>query len=594
MKYIYIWGIFLILFFFFRGGQFLFNNFNPNWAYIIDQLGLAVVGGILALIWLKKKNYFKIGWIITILIFLLVMMSHYHSFYRTFMFDELRNIIAPLGILHGYHGDPSSVAPGFAGPSGIRERYGWSITTLVYELVGINHSYSIFAYPLSGILLLVFASLGAAWVAGLLSNSKLAAFITGLLVGIAPNSFMTLIWPTNIQTDGLGAILVTFTIGIWIIARKTENKKGIFIAIILLAATLKGGSVVRTAMAGGLLILTDIIFFSNFIKKGAWKEWVKIIVVSIAFYIPNAAAHWQLPTTPSANTMDFATRLSFLADATTRTFIPPLMIVPLLNHLKYVFQGITWTVLIGTILFVTGSALALFTFFKKKYRFIIWGWIWFYACIWYIPWLAELYSKPNDDVGDLTFAGYKYGYLSMFGIYIALGIFLSSQIKKFYLVNEQKKKVLGILFAILTAVILFYRLDEFVKLDLFWRKEFSTHVRSWYSLVFTTIPPPTGSSNKTSERPSVLVEIDMTYPNQMTREASLFIPVMYYDGSLLYYDDVNTFYKEAIIEKKIPPERVHAITWNVNKKEIVNISSSFRRWLINNRNTKDNIPNFRH
>lgn len=594
MNYSYIWSSFLILFFFFRGGQFLLNNLSPNWAYIIDQLGLAIIGGILGLMWLKKKNYFNFGWITALLIVILVLMSHYHSFYRTFMFDELRNIIAPLGILHGYHGDPSSVAPGFAGPSGIRERYGWSITTLVYELVGINHSYSIFAYPISSILLLVIASLGAAWIAGLLSNSKIAAFITGLLVGIAPNSFMALIWPTNMQTDGLGAILVTFTIGIWLIARKTEDKKGVLIALILLAATLKGGSVVRTAMTGGLLILTDIIFFPNLIKKGAWRDWLKIIIVSIAFYMPNAAAHWQLPTTPSAKTMDFATRLSFLADATTRSFIPPLMLIPLLNHLKAISYNITWTVAIGITFFTIGTVTALFTFLKSKYRYVAWGWVWFYACIWFFPWLAELHSKPNDDAGDLTFAGYKYGYLSMFGIYIVLGIFLSSQIRKFYFVKEQKKKVVGVLFAILAAGILLYRLDEFVKLDLFWRKEFSTHVRAWYTLVFTTIPPPTGPSNKASEKPSALVEIDKTYPNQMTREASLFVPVMYYDGSLLFYDDVNTFHKEVIIEKKIPPERVHAITWDVNKKEVINISSALRRWLIEGRNSKEDIPNFRY
>lgn len=572
----YLLGTFLILFFFLRMGEYFLNTVNPNWAYIFDQSGLGLIVGTITLVWLKKRNEFNLGWLASLMIILLVIIAHYHSFYRPFWFDELRNIVNKFPTFDGFHGDPSSIDFGFAGPGGTREKYPYWISAFVYEIIGIGKPYFIFIWSASGILLLTGAALTTAWLTGVLSNSRLSALIAGLLIGVTPNSFMSLRWVSNIQRDGIGVILVTLTLGVWYIARKSKDSYGIFLALILLAATLKGGGVVRTATTGGLLILTDIVFFSEFIKKEAWKDWIKVVVVSGLFYVLNPAVHWQPSTNPSSETMTFLTRLSFLADATTRSFITPLPIMFLFMYLRNISTTATWTVVLGTIFFVVGTGIAVFSLFKKRYRYFAWGWVWFYVFIWYIPWLGELHAKPDDIVSDITNAGYEFAYLSLVGLYIAVGIFLGRQIIKIRL-QEHNKKIIGRFFLLLTIAFLGWRITEFLILDYRWRVDYSNRVGPWYNLVFGTIPPPQKYSSEQSKTPKVLVELDTDH---IGMEAELFIPTMYYDGSLLFYRDLDLFYKEIILEKKIPPQRIYAIEWNDQQQKIINHTDAFRHFLL--------------
>lgn len=552
----------LISFFFLRGGQLLFNRFSANWAYVFDQLGLALVGTLLAVIWLKSKHSFKLSWFIVVGISALVIATHYRSFYRPIIYDEWNNVISSLNILHDRQANPEQL-PFFA----TRERYAWAPFTAIYEIYGIDKPYSAEVMSAFTILMILGAALAGAWLAYVISGNKIAALIAGLLIGISPNSFASLPWPSSTQGESLGIILTSLTVGVWIVARQTKDPKGILLALLLLAATLKGGGSVRTITVGSLLIMSDIILFSKDIRKRWFIEWLAVLVVGIFYFFSNSGVH----VGSFRESVPFLVRAAQMMELTSKSFIPPTLLAWLMEYLIAFNASFKWVVVLGALIFTLGWGLVLLLIVKGKLRIFTWGWMWFYLTVFFTVWFGEEFGSTLESINDryvfnMLRAGYKYAYLPLVGMHVAIGAILGSLIIHKFTWRK--------LFFIITILIIGFRSYEFLKLDYHWRVEHSIPNREWQKALFKIIP----RSSTNPSNPKVLVLVDGKH-NPMFSPAYSAINGMYYDKSVIYFGNVDDFYNEAVIKDNIPPERVFALGWDSGKQKIVDLTFVFRKWL---------------
>ncbi len=573
-----IGGAILMVFFFSRGGQWLAAPLGQNWAYIFDQLTLPVIAGLVAWRYLAaKKDRFRLDWLTIVILLLSVLATHYYSFYRTFFNDEWLNILWSLRLLN----DHTSVSFVFLK---WREVYAWGPFTLVYQLVTITKPWSLPVFSGVAVLLLAGASLAGAWLTGVISRNRLAALVAGLLIGISPNTFGSLPWLSNIQGDSFGIILTLVTVGTWLIARRSKDSTGILVALLMLAATLKGGGAVRSATVGALLGITDIIFFSRQLIKRGWLAWVGIASITGLFYILNYGAH---VSSGFQQQIPLAVGLAHLADATTRAFIPPVALAKLLPWLDKVTPNSTWVIWLGGGLFLLGSAVALIGLFQKSLRIFTWGWLWFYATIFYVPWLAVGFSPNFSGINDqvnLLYGGYKYAYLPLIGLYLAVAIIVGRALAN---------KTWRIPVAVLMMAIVLIQSYEFMQLDRLWSLEKNRSSRAWYQALITIVPPEQTSA----ATPRALLIVDgknnpLASAMAEYREFNFITSSLYPEDSLFVFNDFSSFSKKAIAELKIPAERVFALGWDSGSQKMIDLTGTFRQWLVSHESVNWRETNF--
>lgn len=453
----------VVLFFFLRLGQTIFAPLGPHGAYVIDQLTLPIIALVIAWRWILRVERFRLGWPIIIAIGSVTLIAHFISFNRTFFYDEFTNIFTPMNLIDQFGSNPPVDVSNL---TRWREMYAWGPFALLFKTVGLLRPYSVEVFVTVGMAFLTAAALAGAWLAGILTKNRLVALIAGGLIGISPNTFGSLPWISNIQGDSLAIILSVATVGTWYLARSQSNSKGILIALLLLAATLKGGGVVRTAMIGGMLVVTDVLFFPHPILK-RWKQWGAVVVIMLLFYLLNPALH-ALSTSQSGT---FAARMGYLAEATTRTFIPPTLQKPMLDYLHQYFPLYTLVIPIGAWLFGIGTLLAIAFYLKKRFLIFTWGWIWFWLTIFYVPALAVGFGTKLEqitDKWDYLFAGYKYAYLPLVGVYLALAVLLGLGITLFW---QRRAWVASGALALLVLLLFWFRVNEFIILEKNWQTE---------------------------------------------------------------------------------------------------------------------------
>ncbi len=560
---------FTIAFFFLHGGLWLLNSYSANWAYVFDQLGLAGVGVVVSFFWLKKKHVFRLSWWIILLISFFVIITHYNSFYRA-VFDEWNNVIQGILALHD-----GKLAPG--GFFVTRERYAWSPFTILLEVVKFGSPHFNFIMSSFGILMTIGASLAVAWLGGIISQKKTVALLAGLLVGISPNTFASLPWPSSVQGDALGIILVALTVSVWIIARKSGDSKGILLALLFLAASLKGGGSVRTITSGSLLVMTDLILFSKDFKKRWLIDWLGILLIGVFFYLSNDSIHLSV----RSQHVSLVVRVAQIMELTTKSFIPPTFLAWVMGYLLSFKMKIIWVVAIGVAVFTLGSILSLLCLRSKSLKIFSWGWLWFYLTVFYAPWFAEGYGSTLDSINDrmvfnlLDMGGYKYAYLPLVGAHIAVAIFLGMLAKNY-------KK----LFVVIAIAIIGLRGYEFLKLDYKWRIEVATPNREWQGALFSLLPPGSGDP----KFPSILVLTDGKH-NPLHSSFYSVEHGVYYDGSVKILRSIEEL-KEYKSGSSIQIEKIFAMGWDSGRQEMVNLTQTFRNWLKNPNSAAWNTSDF--
>lgn len=533
--------------------------FNGNWIYIFEQLSLAVVAFVVLYFWLRKKQTFKLKGIVILIIFLLTLITHYNFFYRA-IFDEWKNVISSLNILH-YTKQPAISTPYYYS----RERYAWAPFSFFYEVVGFDKPYSNPLMGGFGILMIFGAALSGAWLAGILSKNQTTALIAGLLIGISPNTFASLPWPSSVQGDSLGIILVSLTVGIWILGRQTKNYKWILLSLLFLAASLKGGGSVRTITAFLLLPMTDIILFSKSFNKRWLFDWAAVFIIEALYLFTTSSVHMA----PRFEGVPLIVRAAQIMELTAKSFIPPTILVKILAYLIHLKPQITWVVVIGSIIFTIGWILAIWGFIKKKWKLFTWAWVWFYLTVFYTPWFAEGFGSTLISINDrlnfnlLDLAGFKYAYLPLVAMHTAVAIFLSKLFKT--------KKRLAI---ILIIILIGFRSYEFMILDYKWRLEKGTPNQEWQKTLFTLLPLDYVNTHK----PNYLVLVDdknnPLYSSSFSVEAG-----MYDNGSVIFFNDTNSFFTKNSEWKKIDPDKIIALGWDGGKQKMINATDVFRKWL---------------
>ena len=544
---------------------------NGNWIYIFEQLGLAIVAFIALAFLLKGKQIFKLKKVVVLTIFLLTLVTHYNSFYRA-IFDEWNNVISSLNSIHYSKQSPENTPYYYS-----RERYAWAPFTLFYEVVGFDKSYSNILMGGFGILMIFGAAISGAWLAGILSKSQIAALIAGLLIGISPNTFASLPWPSSIQGDSLGIILVSFAVAAWIFARQTKDYKGILLSLLFLAAALKGGGSVRTITVFSLLVMSDVIlFWKNFEKRWIF-DWVLVLLVEAFYLFATSSVHMS----PRFEGVPLIVRAAQIMELTTKSFVPPTILVKIITYLIHLNSKITWVVVIGYAIFTTGWILAIWGFVKKKWKLFIWAWLWFYLTVFYAPWFAEGYGTTLASINDrlnfnlLDLAGYKYAYLPLVGIHIAVAIFLSNLMKI--------KKRLAI---ILIIILIGFRSYEFINLDYKWRLEIGTPNQEWQKTLFGLLP----FDYVNTHRPNYLVLVDGKY-NPIYSSSFSIEHGMYNGGSVIFFRNVEDFFS-SIKKEKINPDNVVALGWDSGRQKMVNVTEIFKNWLKNEKSVNWINSNF--
>lgn len=531
---------------------------NGNWIYIFEQLGLAFIGFVGIFFWLRNKQVFKLKGLVVLGIFLLVFITHYNFFYRA-IFDEWGNIISSLNTLH-YTKQSSESTPYYYS----RERYAWAPFSLFYEVVGFDKSYSNVLMGGFGILMIFGAALSGAWLTGVLTKNHAATFIAGLLIGISPNTFASLPWPSSIQGDSLGIVLVSLSVAVWIVARKTKDYKGILLSFLFLAAALKGGGSVRTITAFSLLVMTDVVLFSKSFKKKWLFDWAAVFIIESLYLFTTSSV--RMP--PRFEGVPFIVRGAQIMELTTKSFIPPTILVKIIAYLIHLNPNIIWVVAIGLIIFTTGWTLAIFGFIKKKWKLFIWAWFWFYLTVFYAPWFAEGYGITLSSINDrlnfnlLDLAGYKYAYLPLVAMHVVVAIFLSALMKR-------KRK----LFITLIIALIGFRSYEFMNLDYKWRLEVGVPNQEWQKTLFGLLPLDFVSVY----RPNYLVLVDGKN-NPIYSSSFLVEHGMYSNGSVVFFKDVDSFFA-TMDKEKIDPNKIIALGWDSGKQKMVNVTEMFRNWL---------------
>ncbi len=562
-----------IIFFFLRGGEWLVSSLNANWGYVIDQLGLAIIATTLLRSWLRDKKIFKLSTATIVIITSIIILTHYNSFYRAIL-DEWLNVIQDMQAID--RGAPAESTGFYI----TRERYAWAPFIAFHETVGLTKPYSNLILSAFGILMIGGAALSSAWLAGIISGSKKAAMITGLLVGISPNSFASLPWPSSVQGDSLAIILVTFTVGTWILGRKHNDTKGIIIALLFLAAALKGGGSVRTITAGALLVITDFVVFSKDFKPKFLLSWFGAFAITIFFYISNNAVHMA----PRAESVSLIVRGAQIMELTTKSFVPPTILSWGIKRLL-IFEGkITFVIAFGIIIFALGSLLSLYSFRKRNFKLFTWGWAWFYATAFYAPWFAEGYGTTLTSINDrIVFnlndmAGFKYAYLPLAGLHIMLGIALANLIS-----SKKFRKV----FIVLTIILLALRSYEFLKLDYGWRKARGAIDQEWQRAVFTILPP----DKQTDSDQKYLVLLDGPH-NPIYSSMFSVQQGLYFGTSVIFYNDPEKFYLEKFTNDNPHLNNVYALAWDSGKLKMLDSTPTFRTWLSKAENVSWSTNNF--
>lgn len=560
-------GVYLALvvlltpFFFLKGVQFFLNKYDGNWAYVIEQLGLGLIAIFLSVSWLKGRKTFRLGWLNAAVIILLIYVTHTYSFNRS-IFDEWFNVISPLHAIHF-----QKVAPEKTSFYQTRERYAWAPFTAFYEIVGFDKPYSNRLLDGYGILFMVAASLAGAWLAGTISGSKVAALIAGLLIGISPNSISSLPWPSSVQGDSLGVILVALMVGAWIIARQKKDSKGIIIALLFLAAALKGGGSVRTITSGGLLIATDVILFSKDFKKQWLWQWLGVIAIEVFYFLMTSSV--QMP--PRTQAVPLVVRVAQIMELTTKSFIPPTILAKLIGYLVGVSTKVSWLITLGAAIFIVGWGLTVWCFLVRRGRIFSWAWVWFFLTIFFVPWFAEGYGSTLASINDRSafnltdLAGFKYSYLPLVGLHVVVGIFLAKLIL-------QKKK----LFLYLTLALLAFRAWEFMFLDHKWAVEIGSPNQKWQNMLFPMLYP----GKLSPQHPKYLVLADGRN-NPIYWQSFSVEHGMYFDGSVIFSNSAEEFFKKQFSQKTIEPQDVYALGWDSGKQQMLDLTPIFRRWLEN-------------
>lgn len=569
--------ILLVVFFFLRGGRWLLSSYNANWAYIFDQVALPALAIVLAFSWhrkkllkknfLKRKSLLKVDWVVVLLISLVIILTHYYSFYRV-IFDEWNNIVKPIILLDKNVQPPLTEIFFFS-----RERYVWWPFVLLYKTFGFVKPNSM-VLGTAGVFMTILASLAGAWLAWVISKRRAAALLTGLLVGISPNTFASLFNPSNVLGDNFGIIMVSLTVGTWFIARRDSDKRGLFISLLLLAATLKSGGAVRTMTVGSLLILTDLVFFWKKIRHNFIVPWTGVVGIGALFYLTNPAV--QIGTADSANVSHEASlivRGAQLLELVARSFFSPAVLkklIPFLSNLNLSSPNYFWIVTIGALTFIAGWVVSLFLFFRGRSRILLWCWCWFFLTIFYVPWSAEGYGTSLNSIDSRSgftdlFPGFRYAYIPLLGVHIALGIALDNLLKQ--------KKWRKVALLIITTFMVF-RAGEFLKYEYKWYTDMSVPGRSWQKAVFEVLPPETIDSSKDFK----VVIVDGVH-NPMSGVGGWVGTAIYAGKHVLFYESVDEFYLDWI-KSKTPLDQVYAFGWDSGKQEEVNISDAFRRWLL--------------
>jgi hypothetical protein len=565
----------LILFFFLKGPQFLFNKFNGNLAYVADQIGLFTIAFALAYFWLKGKKVFSLTMGLILLVSLVVVLAHYNSFYRA-IFDEWSNIISGLNDIH-YRGiDP--IRTGFYIT---RDRYPWAPFVLFYEVFGIYGTHSNFLMSSFGILMIAFAALSGAWLAGVISGKKTAALLAGLLIGISPNSFASLPWPSSLEGDSLAIVMVVITVGIWIIARRRKSSWGILLSYLFLAASLKGGGSVRTITAGLLLIATDLTIFLKDFKKKWIFDWIGIFAIEVIYYVLTEAVHMTART----ESVPLVVRGAQIMELTTKSFIPPTILTKIIENLIYHNDKVIWVVVIGVVIFILGSIFALMSIFKfnGKYKLFAWGWIWFYLTASYAPWFAEGYGATLNSIHDravfslLEQAGFKYAYLPLVALHVCIAIALATLIAK-----KSTRKI----FIILTLALILFRGVEFLQLDYRWRKEKGEIDSEWQQALFKLVP----QNLEFQDKPYMVMLVDGKH-NPIAASMGSVQLGLYHNGSVLIYSNAVEFF-QTMTARQVPFEKIFALGWDSGNLKEIDMTNIFRDWLKNRDSFNLQITNF--
>jgi len=537
----------VVLIFFTRMPQVLFSPMGPNWAYVIDQLTLPVIALAIAWRFILRVERFRLGWGTILAITVGTLIAHYISFGRTFFYDEFANILTPMHLVDQFG---LNAPVDISGLTRWREMYSWGVFALLFKTIGLLKPYSVEIFTLVGMFFLTGGALAGGWLAGILTRSRLVALIAGLLIGISPNTFGALPWISNMQGDSMAIILSVLTVGTWYVARSRNKPVGILIALLLLVATLKSGGVVRTATIGGILVATDVFFFPRPIRS-RWKQWGAVVLIMLSFYVLNPSLHAPSPSAGAP----FTVRLAQLAEATTRTFIPPTLQKPLLDYGHQYFPYSTLVIPIGAWLFGMGTLLAIAFYIKKRFLIFIWGWVWFWLTIFYVPSFAVGFGTTLEhitDKWDYLFAGYKYSYLPLVGLYIALAALVGVGTR---LLWERRHYVAVGVVAAMVVGMFWFRVKEFLILEKNWQIERSIPDK----MVIQTLTQTLGKNPGTT---AIYVPHTGRDPLINALESNKIYNALYPWGSIFVTDTLG-----EIVKSKY--ERVYQMQWDEKELKVL-------------------------
>lgn len=565
----------MIVLFFANAGQVFFAKLGPHWSYIVDQSGLVIIAVLALAIWLKRHQHFRLRAVDVALIALVTLAAHLQSLDRSFFAHDWINLLNPIASLAQ---DPAAaVGPFFSN----REIYAWWPFTLIYLLVGIGRPFSLIAFNIAAVGAIIGVALAGGWLAGVVSGRRAAAIITGLLLAASPTSFASLPWHSNVLGDSIGIMLTCLMVGAWFIARKSDDRIGIVIALLLLAATLKGGSVVRTAMVGFLLVLVDLIFLRPLFGKREWLAWFAVAAVSLGYYIVTPAAHWK-----GSAGIAYLVRFGYLFDGVTHAIYPPTLLAPLLKSLYVLKNDVPWTIVLGLTTAVLGTVAAVWLIKHRWLKIFSFGWFWFWLTIWFVPWLAfdvaflKDLSRIQYNV-DWLFAGYKYAYLPLVGLVVAAGVIGAVFLDR---LRTAKRTI----FLVAFAALIVFRFVEFVWLEDNWQKNYAKPRNAVYHKLLAVVPP----SSVSSDAKAILLVADGRDRFEVDTELKRdIIPVLYPGQSLLLVEDARLL-PDTITNFNIPINNVFAIGWDSGSQQSVNLTELSRNWLKDPNKVSQHITDF--
>lgn len=530
--------------------QYIFSFLGLNNAYMIDQMVPAIAGIYLGFKYLNNSEYRtaykKMGWIIPLVIAAAILYTHKESFNRTY-FDEYTNLFRNFRLSAEY---------GLASSSDTfrnwREIYAWGPFVTLYNLLGGGGNAITLPIMLTvGFIGMIGGAIALAWLAMMITGSRIAALITGLLFGINPNSFAQMPFISNIIGDNWGLMLACLTLGVFIVARRYKSMPGFLVSLFLLAVTLKSGGAVRIMTLGGVMILTDMLLMPKYKpeleKPRKWIAWAAIMGVTLLYAFTNPAIVGR-----SGGARSLETGLAGLAEGTTYSFLPPTKMPAIYEYLHTIDPNRIWAVELGGYIFLAGSVLALLALLSKRYRIWAWGWAFFYGMIFFAPFTGDW--APGSltairDIVDPLFAGYKYAYVPLAGIYLAIAAMIAITIHK-------RRWTAAILLPAIAALI-WFRAGEFMQLDKGWNEERSVRDKAGLE-VLVNLP-----KDVNQVRPLHILATGKHNP-LARQEAGIFPVYAFYDETEVFMFTDRDEYNLAVKDLKNP--RAFEFNWIEEEK----------------------------